>query len=1145
MTAARKAGSWIAASTLLISSTVGVSFWSYQKIEVAALATRHTQLVLGNADRLLFSLKDAETGQRGFLLTGDETYLEPYLLARSTLPAQLQTLNELTLLPSAQVHLDAVTPLVDAKLEALQRVIDLRRQHKLPGALAAFAGGEGKRIMAAIGVEMSEFIRQEEEEQRKREDKYQQTMGLLLVIISIVSILALLFAVAFAYLIYRQSQQRVKDQVLLETKHLLEIQQQTNQQLQQANTCLQMSEEKLAVTLDSIGDGVIATDVQGRITLLNPLAQQLTGWTQEEACGRPVEEVFHIINQHTRLPALVPVMETLASGTVQGLANHTVLIARDGGECDIADSCAPIRDRNAQVVGAVLVFRDVTQEYAVQQSLRTQQLYTRSLIESSMDALIATDPHGVITDVNQQMVDLTGHAREALLGSAFKTYFSDPVLADAIMLRVLDEKRVFDHELTVRASNGQETVVSYSGTVFYDGNGKLQGVFSATRDISERKRVDQLLIDKNEELELAKSAAEEANRAKSDFLATMSHEIRTPMNGVIGMIDVLQQSSLNAPQMEMSNIIHDSAFALLAVINDILDFSKIEAKKLETETVPMSISEVVEGACESMSQMALKKGVELTLFVDPTIPDAVLGDPGRLRQVLINLTNNAIKFSSGQGRIGQVSVRAMLAARQQDAVTLEFHISDNGIGIDDMTRARLFTAFIQADPSITRNFGGTGLGLAISGQLVQLMRGEIAVRSELGHGSVFSVSIPYAIGVVPDGHVADPHLVAGLNCLVLMGQEGMGDDIAAYLSSENALVRRAHDLAAAQAWMAARLQGLSVVIVDAADEYTTLNALRSFTSTSDQHFVRIGRGKRRRPRVDAPDLVSVDANLLTRKALLQTVAIAAGRAAAPQRDSLAVVFKAAPIPVSREAALSEGRLILVAEDNEYNQKVVMQQLMLLGRTADIANNGREALKRWRSGDYCLLLADLHMPEMDGYELTTAIRFAEAGKSRMPIIAFTANALKGEADHCIAMGMDDYLSKPVQLAQLKAMLKKWQPMPVALAAVDVSVLKALVGGEVETLRDFLNDFYSSSNHIAAELRTACVAFDAVQVGALAHKLKSSARSVGALPLGELCSALETAGKGAALESLGLLLPDFEKELERVNQFITHWNNKHAH
>jgi PAS domain S-box-containing protein len=966
----------------------------------------------------------------------------------------------------------------------------------------------------------------------------------------------------------------------------------------------------------------------------------------------------------------------LASGTIQGLANHTVLISRDGRECDIADSCSPIRDRDATVVGAVLVFRDVTEEYVAQQALRDgaarvnavlntvvdgivtfhaddnrvqsanpavelmfgyggvevigqslsllipefvqhqqephvmgiehevvgrrkdgsifplemaisemwlsgrryftgifrditerkeveanqkvldqrlrdQQFYTRSLIESNIDALITTDPGGVITDVNQQMEALTGCTRGELIGTPFKNYFSDPHRADAGIKRVLSDKKVSNYELTARARDGQETEVSYNASVIYDRERRLQGVFIAARDVTERKRLDQVLQEKNLELENARLVADKANLAKSEFLATMSHEIRTPMNGVIGMIDVLQQSNLNGPQLEMTNIIHDSAFALLEVINDILDFSKIEANKLEIEFIPLSVAEVVESACENMNHMASKKEVELTLFVDPAIPAEVLGDPGRLRQVLINLTNNAIKFSCGLARTGRVAVRVLLEARHEDRVMLEFRVIDNGIGIDEATRGRLFTAFVQADTSTTRHFGGTGLGLAISGQLVDIMGGKINVQSEPGKGSVFSMHIPFGLMTQETEQPQDQNLVAGLSCLVMRGPEGLANDIASYLSYDKAVVEQATELASARQWMDSHPPGVCIVIIDASVTDSLFDELRVAASARVEqtiHFVVIDRGLGHRLRGDwdvgEGELVQVDGNFLTRKALLKAVAVAAGRLHAPDLENSPVELKVASVPMSREEARLQGSLILVAEDNEYNQKVIWQQLMLLGRIADIANNGEDALKRWQSGAYAILITDLHMPLMDGYELTAAIRAAEDGKTRIPIIAFTANALKGEAEHCKAVGMDDYLSKPVQLAQLRAMLKKWQPIvhsepiqKVDMAkVVDVQVLAALIGEDEATLREFLNDFRTSATQIAHDLRTACRAGDAAATGALAHKLKSSARSVGALALGDVCNAMEQAGKvGNAIE-LAVLLPQFELALASVDAFL---------
>jgi PAS domain S-box-containing protein len=776
------------------------------------------------------------------------------------------------------------------------------------------------------------------------------------------------------------------------------------------------------------------------------------------------------------------------------------------------------------------------------------------------------------------MEALTGRSRDELIGAPFKSCFTDPQRAEESIRRVLAEKSITDYELSTRARDNKITVVSYNATTFYDRERTLQGVVAVARDVTERNRLAHVLLEQNVELASAKQVADKANLAKSEFLATMSHEIRTPMNGVIGMIDVLQQSNLNPAEVEMVNIIHDSAFALLAVINDILDFSKIEAKKLEIESIPMSVAEVVESACEAINHMALKKGVELTLFVDPAIPRELLGDPGRLRQVLINLTNNAIKFSSGLDRMGRVSVRSLLEQKANGQVGVAFLVTDNGIGMDEATRGRLFTAFIQADASTTRNFGGTGLGLAISGQLIDIMGGTITVKSELGQGSVFSVQLPFAATQIVPSTLGEDPLVDGLNCLVFGKPESLADDVSVYLRYAHARAERARDPAQALQWLLHSPAGLSIVVVDDPDTAALQNRMRAAARPDQElRFTLIGRGRRRRARVSAEGLVSVDGNMLTRRALLEDVAIAAGRIQVPDRQIQPTRRQQAHASLSHEDARRQGSLILVAEDNEYNQKVMLQQLLLLGRTADIVNNGQEALLRWQSGSYALLITDLHMPLMDGYQLTAAIRQAEAGATHLPIIAFTANALKGEAEHCIASGMDDYLSKPVQLAQLRAMLDHWQPEaatgPVPLAAelrgtsdlaaarpeepegpempvvgrglaLDVRVLEALIGTDIGTVNQFVDAFHSSAEKLADELRSAYASGQIGNVAVQAHKLKSSARAVGALQLGELCDAMERAGKAKNALALAALMPVFDQETGRVSRFIVDRELAHA-
>ena len=730
------------------------------------------------------------------------------------------------------------------------------------------------------------------------------------------------------------------------------------------------------------------------------------------------------------------------------------------------------------------------------------------------------------------------------------------------------------HSLTIEfrivLADGEELTVECSARVRRDATGKAKRIDGILVDITERRRAEVALRQLNDELEdkvtlrtadvqRGQQEAESASEAKSSFLAAMSHEIRTPMNGVIGMMDVLQQSSLNDDQIEMVDLIRESAFSLLGIINDILDFSKIEAGKLEIEREAVAVAEVVEGVCSLLNGMADKNDVAVFVYTDPAIPTQVLGDALRLRQVLVNLVGNAIKFSSGQSRSGRVSVRALLIERSPVRLMVEVQVIDNGIGMDEEAQGRLFTAFTQADATTTRRFGGTGLGLIIANRLVQLMNGEITVQSAPDKGSTFKVRLPFTLPPTESDTIEVASEVAGLRCVVVGSADGLADDLAAYLEHAHANVERASDLASARVQTAGR-SGMAVWVVDASDVPQRREQVPAITRAQANQDVRlvvvlIERGRRRRPRAAAPDVITIDGNALNRRTFLHTVAVAAGRASLEREPVKRISDTSLRIAPSHDEALRQGQLILIAEDNETNQKVIVRQLALLGYTADVAADGREALEHWKSREYALLLTDLHMPKMDGYELTEAIRAEEKDGKRIPIIALTANALKGEADHCLAAGMDDYRSKPAPLAELKSVLEKWMPIAKSAAdasvsstlsatatqaempaPVDVSVLEGLVGDDPELVREFLKDFRGSAAEIASELRAACSTGQTKAAVAAAHKLKSSARAVGASALGVLCEAMEQEGKASDTDALNVLLPRFETEMALVEDYL---------
>ena len=426
MQAKRKIIAAFTCASLVIALGVASLLWFFAQLETASDLRRHNLAVLTEANELLSALKDAETGQRGFLLTGDEAFLQPYLDVRDTLPNKLQSLSAHTRIPAAQQHLAVLRPMVHARLAMLKQLIALRRNQDTEAAIAAVRSGEGMRLMDGIRAELGAFITIQQTALALHDAQFQAKLRQVLSLIVVGCFCVLLLAFLFVYLVFQQNRQRLKILVLQETQALLKIQDQSNLQLKQANATLLVSEEKLAVTLNSIGEAVIATDAEARVSLLNPIAEVLTGWTQAQALGRPIADIFNIINKKTRAVASMPVLETLAHGTVQALANHTVLIARDGVERDIAESCAPILDRDAQVIGAVLVFRDVSEDHAVQQKLSDSAALIQTVLNTVADGIITLHAKdGTIEKVNPAAEQMFGFSALDLHAQNFSKLFVD------------------------------------------------------------------------------------------------------------------------------------------------------------------------------------------------------------------------------------------------------------------------------------------------------------------------------------------------------------------------------------------------------------------------------------------------------------------------------------------------------------------------------------------------------------------------------------------------------------------------------------------------------------------------------------------------------------------------------------------------
>jgi PAS domain S-box-containing protein len=535
----------VAGATLLVVLLVVPSFWVFLQIKTATRARSQAYQALVHGEKLLTVLTEAETEVRRFPLKGAEASPDLWQAVREGLRGHLEDLRGLTRAPAALARLETIVALVDAPWAGPSQGTEGRRDHRKGGVVAVAGSGQDTRWTAALRSEVKAYLQLEEGEVAASDAEVQRDLAILLALLVLISLLAILVSLAFVFGMRRQTQQRIKSLVHLETRHLLQKQVDANNRLQQVNATLQESEEKLVVTLNSIGDAVIATDAEARVRVLNPVAEQLTGWTMAEATGRLVDEVFHIINQETRQPAVAPVLETLAHGTVQGLANHTLLIARDGRECAIADSCAPIRDREGRVVGAVLVFRDVSEEYAVQRSLHDSAALIQTVLNAVVDGIITLQARGgIIETVNPAAERMFGYAASELIGRTISVlipeldrdqpsgsleYFSASDEARAIGLgrEVLGRRkdgRLFPLEIAV-------SEMQLGGQRYFTG---------ILRDISTRKQAEEAL--------LKAGALQSAIFNSANFSS-----IATDAKGVIQIFNVGAERMLGFSAMEVMN----------------------------------------------------------------------------------------------------------------------------------------------------------------------------------------------------------------------------------------------------------------------------------------------------------------------------------------------------------------------------------------------------------------------------------------------------------------------------------------------------------------------------------------------------------------------------------------------------------------
>ena len=800
---------------------------------------------------------------------------------------------------------------------------------------------------------------------------------------------------------------------------------------QQAEEQLQQSEQRFRLLLHCTPQGIYGVDPQGNCTFANPACLEMFGYEQEaDLLGRHMHTLVH----HTR-----------PDGTPYPAGDCRMYQAlRDHAGTHVTDECFWRRDGSSfpveywshpiiyegQVLGAVATFNDITARLQAEAEVRKLS----QVVAQTPAAVAITNLGGKIEYVNAAFETLTGYTVTEALGQNPSVLKSGQTSADTYqnLWTKLTSGETWRGELLNRAKDGTLFWESAVISPIKDATGKVTQYVAIKENITARKQAEAELLEANQHLEAATLRANElaaqavlANAAKSDFLANMSHEIRTPLNGVLGMNGLLLDTALNAEQRRYAETIRSSSDSLLSLLNDILDFSKIEAGRLDLEVLDFNLHNLLDDFTGMIAFRAQQKGLVFGCAVEPGVPAELQGDPGRLRQILTNLTGNAIKFTAN----GQVVVRVRLVTETPETVQLRFAVCDTGIGIPADKRDRLFAKFSQVDSSTTRVYGGTGLGLAISKQLAELMGGGVGVESVVGQGSEFWFTVclgkpsaenrPVVRGPAELRDVrvliVDPHPI---NQEILTGLLNTWGLRAAHVPDGPGALHALTAAHAAQDPFAIALLDMQLIGMDG-------NALgRAIKAHPDLHDTRLVRlttlGQADRdPQWEAVGFGATLTKPVRRGELHEVLAaVISGRKLAPTLAG----------PMSGFAAGSGLRpaRILVVEDNTVNQLVAVGLLKKLGMSADVAANGLEAIEALATLPYDLVLMDMQMPVLDGVGATRQIRDSQSRvlDHCVPVIAMTANAMRGDREECLAAGMNDYVAKPIEVASLVAALKKW-------------------------------------------------------------------------------------------------------------------------
>ncbi len=787
---------------------------------------------------------------------------------------------------------------------------------------------------------------------------------------------------------------------------------------------------------------------------------------------------------------------------------------------------------------------DITERKEAEQAVRESESRFRELADSAPVIISLTELDRGVVFVNRTGIEFCGVSQDEVMGEGWLRFIHGDDRQRGIDLsafRAGVPKRM-ETELRVRRADGEYRWLATTSVPRFSPHGELIGFTNSSIDVTERKQTETAM-------RLAKEAAEAASRAKSEFLANMSHEIRTPMNGIMGMTELALDTELSQRQREYLSLVKSSAESLLIVINDILDFSKIEAGKLSLDPTPFELRKVLDDTLQGLALRAHAKGLELACRTAPEIPESLLGDAGRIRQVLVNLIGNAIKFTSA----GEVVLDVAIECAIGEGVFLRFAVSDTGIGISGDKLASIFEPFEQADGSTTRRFGGTGLGLTISAKLVELMGGRIWVESNPGMGSTFWFTIALEPGPGPETPRLEPEPPQLEDLPILIVDDNatnrliLREVVASWGMKPTTVDSGAAALKALRA-AAARGVAFPIALVDGMmPEMDGLDLSAEIRSDSTLATLRILILSSAGHPEDTQDYQTLDISACLTKPVRQSELfdILMKTMSSSTNGSQLSPTKATP-DLDRPARVLN---ILLAEDHPVNQKVATRMLERMGHLVTLARDGKQALLAFDSQPFDVILMDVQMPEMDGFEAVRAIRERETKlKSHTSIVALTAHAMLGDRERCLASGFDDYLSKPIRQIELAQALERTlgpkiaTSSPVPEDAEDfLNRLATICGGDEAFQREIAESFLDSSPRCLAGIEQALAAADAKRLIEDAHGLKGISRTIGAGDMAELAGVLEEAGRigdlAAAAAAMPSLLAAWESIRSSLEQHLT--------